>query len=30
MAIAVVVMGVKVPGFIDETIRTCVQVLGVN
>jgi len=30
MAIAVIVMGVKVPGFIDSTIRTCVQVLGVN
>jgi len=30
MALAVVVMGVKVPGFIDSTIRTCVQVLGVN
>jgi formate hydrogenlyase subunit 3/multisubunit Na+/H+ antiporter MnhD subunit len=30
MAIAVVVMGVRVPGFIDETIRTCVQVFGVN
>jgi hypothetical protein len=30
MAIAIMVMGVKVPGFIDETIRTCVQVMGVN
>ena len=25
MAIAVIVMGVRVPGFIDETIRTCVS-----
>jgi hydrogenase-4 component F len=30
MAIAVVVMGVRVPRIIDETIRTCVQVFGVN
>src|SRR5512143_253995 len=30
MAISVIVMGVRVPGFIDETIRTCVQVFGVN
>jgi hypothetical protein len=30
MAIAVIVMGVKVPGFIDETIRTCVRVIGAN
>ncbi|HUI66599.1 MAG TPA: proton-conducting transporter membrane subunit [Nitrospirota bacterium] len=30
MALAVIVMGLKVPGFIDSTIRTCVQVLGVN
>jgi hydrogenase-4 component F len=30
MAIAVIVMGVKVPGFIDDTIRSCVQVFGVN
>jgi hydrogenase-4 component F len=28
MALAVIIMGLKVPGFIDETIRTCVQVLG--
>jgi hydrogenase-4 component F len=30
MAIAIIVMGVKVPGFVDDTIRTCVQVLGVQ
>ena len=30
MAMSVIVMGVRVPGFIDNTIRTCVQVLGVN
>ncbi|MGC1454068.1 MAG: hydrogenase 4 subunit F [Nitrospirota bacterium] len=30
MAIAVVVMGVRVPRIIDDTIRTCVQVFGVN
>jgi hydrogenase-4 component F len=28
MALAVIMMGVKIPGVIDETIRTCVQVLG--
>jgi hydrogenase-4 component F len=30
MAIAVIVMGVTVPGFVDSAIRTCVQVLGAN
>jgi hydrogenase-4 component F len=30
MALAVIVMGLKVPGIIDSTIRTCVQVLGVK
>jgi hypothetical protein len=30
MAISVIVMGVRVPGFIDDTIRTCVQIFGVN
>jgi hypothetical protein len=30
MALAVIVMGLKVPGFIDSAIRTCVQVLGVK
>ncbi len=30
MALSVIVMGLKVPGFIDDTIRTCVQVLGVK
>src|SRR5512143_252976 len=30
MALAVIVMGFKVPGIIDSTIRTCVQVLGVK
>jgi hydrogenase-4 component F len=30
MAIAVIVMGLNVPGFIDNTIRTCVHVLGVK
>ncbi len=28
MALSVVVLGFKVPGFIDTTIKTCVQVLG--
>jgi hydrogenase-4 component F len=28
MAISVIVLGFGVPGFIDSTIRTCVQVLG--
>jgi hydrogenase-4 component F len=28
MALAVIVMGVTIPGVIDETIRTCVRVLG--
>jgi hydrogenase-4 component F len=28
MAISIIVMGFKVPDFIDSTIRTCVQVLG--
>jgi len=28
MALAVLVMGFKIPGVIDETIRTCVQILG--
>jgi formate hydrogenlyase subunit 3/multisubunit Na+/H+ antiporter MnhD subunit len=30
MATAVIVLGLNVPGFIDSTIRTCVQVLGVK
>jgi hydrogenase-4 component F len=30
MAVSIIVMGLKVPGFIDGTIRTCVQVLGVK
>ncbi len=30
MATAVIVLGLNVPGFIDNTIRTCVQVLGVK
>jgi hydrogenase-4 component F len=30
MAIAIIVLGVRVPGFIDETIKTCVQVFGVQ
>jgi hypothetical protein len=28
LAAAIIVLGFKVPAFIDETIRTCVQVLG--
>ena len=28
MALSVIIMGISVPGFIDETIKTCVQVLG--
>ncbi len=28
MAFSVIIMGLRVPGFIDSTIRTCVQVLG--
>jgi hydrogenase-4 component F len=28
MAVAVIALGFKVPAIIDETIRTCVQVLG--
>ena len=28
MAFSVIIMGLKVPGFIDTAIRTCVQVLG--
>lgn len=28
MALSVIIMGLRVPGFIDETIKTCVQVLG--
>ncbi|HSQ78087.1 MAG TPA: proton-conducting transporter membrane subunit, partial [Nitrospirota bacterium] len=28
MALSAIIMGLRVPGFIDETIRTCVQVLG--
>ena len=28
MAAAIIILGFKVPAFIDETIRTCVQVLG--
>jgi len=28
MAVSVIVLGFTVPGFIDSTIRTCVQVLG--
>lgn len=30
MALSIIVMGLKVPGFIDGTIRTCVQALGVR
>jgi len=30
MASAIIVTGVRVPAFIDETIRTCVLVLGVK
>src|SRR5512143_139886 len=30
MAVSVIVLGFRVPPFIDETIRTCVQVLGVK
>jgi hypothetical protein len=30
MAVFVMVMGFHVPGFIDRTIRTCVQVFGVK
>ncbi len=30
MAVAIVVMGVRVPRFIDDTIRSCVQIFGVN
>jgi hydrogenase-4 component F len=28
MAFSVIIMGLKVPGFIDNTIRTCIHVLG--
>jgi hypothetical protein len=28
MALSVIIMGFRVPGFIDETIKTCIQVLG--
>jgi hydrogenase-4 component F len=28
MALSVIIMGLRVPGFINETIKTCVQVLG--
>ena len=28
MALAIIILGFRVPGFIDDTIRTCVQVLG--
>ncbi len=30
MALSIIVMGLKVPGFIDGTIKTCVQALGVR
>jgi hydrogenase-4 component F len=30
LAAAVIVMGFRIPGFIDTTIKTCVQVLGVK
>ena len=30
MALAVLVMGFKIPGIIDEAIRTCVQVIGAH
>jgi hypothetical protein len=28
MALSVIMLGFKVPAFIDTTIKTCVQVLG--
>jgi formate hydrogenlyase subunit 3/multisubunit Na+/H+ antiporter MnhD subunit len=28
MAVSVILLGFRVPSFIDDTIRTCVQVLG--
>ncbi len=30
MALSIIAMGIRVPGFIDGTIRACVQVLGVK
>jgi hypothetical protein len=30
LAAAIIVTGIRVPGFIDETIRACVLVLGVK
>jgi hypothetical protein len=30
LAAAVIVMGFRIPGFIDTAIKACVQVLGVK